>query len=159
AARRVRSPGGAALRTPAADRRVRGASARRRAMIQGTARSDAGAEIAAPGPPSLVRGYTTALGIVGAILLLNAAALGLPWIIAPLPPDTQRLLRLVAEGELIFSALIGVVFVLRVNGSRRALPATEALNVLLMILVPIGTACALYWAVAIRSREEELPRP
>jgi len=103
--------------------------------------------------PQLVRGYTLGLGIVAALFLLSAISV---YSTAD-SPTTEEPIRwafvLTGRLSLAVAGLCAFVVFLRARGSQFATGASDALNVLLFLYFPIGTATSLYYWRAIRGRE------
>lgn len=103
--------------------------------------------------PSLVRGYTLALGITAAFFALCAVTL----FAGPENPTLDPLARwasvLAARMSVAIAVIAAFVTYLRARESAYAHGATAAFNVLLAVYFPFGTAAFLYWLLAIRKRE------
>jgi hypothetical protein len=102
---------------------------------------------------TLVRGYTLALGVVAVFLALGAVSIYSTAENPTVDPTILWAFTLAARMNLAFAAITGLVALLRARDSSYAIGATTALNVLLSLLFPFGTAAFLYWWFVVRKRE------
>jgi hypothetical protein len=107
--------------------------------------------------PSLVRGYTLALGIAAAFFALGAVSMFAGAENPALDPMARWASVLAARMSVAIAVIAGFVTYLRARESAYAPGATAALNVVLALFFPFGTAVFLYWLLAIRKRERGLP--
>lgn len=101
-------------------------------------------------PTLLSKGYTRALVVVAFSLILAAAVLHDP---DQYDEDLRATMTLVHRFDLVLAGACLLTAALRYARSRFALPATAALSPLLLFVLPLGTAAALWWMFAVRGRE------
>jgi hypothetical protein len=103
--------------------------------------------------PSLVRGYTLAMGIVAAFFGLGAVSMFASSKEPGLDLSVRWVYEFAALMSVAFAVVAGFVTYLRARSSSYAPGATAAFNVVLALFFPFGTAAFLYWLLAIRKRE------
>ena len=98
--------------------------------------------------------YTGLLAAVGAINVLFAAVIGID-----ARSGSQELLvitRTVQALLLLFAFMFFWVAFLRIRRSRKALYSTRVISILMLLIVPWGTAASLIWFAWVRRFDEEL---
>jgi hypothetical protein len=109
-------------------------------------------EYGTPGPPTVTRHdyiYTTLLGVLGFFFLISIPTMyGLAH--APsTPPETRWIFMGMAVTELLYALAVVAVGVIRIWFPDHRRWPTVAVNVLLLLYFPLGTALAIYgfWKV------------
>ena len=97
--------------------------------------------------------YTVALYILGLVMLDMVLVLRY---VQALPGPEDHLLEMFTWGGLILALATFAVGALRSTRSARAHSATFALNALLVLWFPLGTALALLWFFAVRKHERTI---
>jgi len=97
--------------------------------------------------------YTVALYILGLVMLDMVLVLRY---VQGLPGPEDHLLEMFTWGGLILALATFTVGALRSTRSARAHSATFALNALLVLWFPLGTALALLWFFAVRKHERTI---
>ena len=105
-------------------------------------------------PPRVnyVKGYSTALLILGALQLLGALQMRS----SDATPSIAFSYSLISNILILIGIACLVVSLLRWMRSTVALPATAALSIVLLIGFPFGTILSLYWLTRVRQKEAVL---
>jgi hypothetical protein len=107
--------------------------------------------------PKFVRGYTTALMVLGIFFVFGIVTH--QWLIGQedTEPDLAGILRFVRNIEVVLALLCIGAAVLRAQGARIAPTVTAAVSIVLAFGFPVGTAVFAYWILSVRPRERVQP--